>query len=688
MWNPLCCSRGLLIVALLTLFARPSQTGAQTCVVIPSSGPFAGANVVSVTNTVPPIGNGLDITRVTVGGVSATYTGQGTNWVTITVPATGSAGAKDVVIQSTSIGTTTFAGAYTVNPTGQIGSVTEDWTQWQEVAGLPAPRWTLAAAVLNGALYAFGGYGTGYDPQSTVYRYDGLRWTETAPMPAPTACLAATVLNGVLYAIGGIYSNDLRANVYAYDGTNWTAAAALPAPRGSMSAGVLNGNLFAMGGANGTPVTNVYLFGATCWTNVPGLPAPRSFGASGVLNGSLYFLGGDSTGNHYDHGDVYRFDGSQWTAAAGMPVPREGQAVGTLNGTMYAVGCNNLFNVLKFDGTNWTYGVSIPAFTTYAAAGVLNGALYVIGGRGSAAMTNVYRYPRLATDPGVKNASGSYTGGYPVVITGTNLGSGADITNVTLCGASAANIVSQSATQVVVTAGTGNPGVGDVRVWSASYGITTKSNAFTYNPAISAAAGPGGTVVPSGTVDVVYGGTTSFVVRAATYYHIASLLTNGTHVAATTNQQSYTSVWMNVTATGALAVAFAENRTANAGTPQWWLAQYGWTNDFEAAATNDADGDGMPNWAEYVAGTDPTNRNSLLTVSTVAPESDGTGIVVRWQSTDGKLYSLQRGTNLTDIPPFGVLVRTNIPALAPMNTETDNAAIGTGPWYYRVMLEP
>ena len=65
----------------------------------------------------------------------------------------------------------------------------------------------------------------------------------------------------------------------------------------------------------------------------------------------------------------------------------------------------------------------------------------------------------------------------------------------------------------------------------------------------------------------------------------------------------------------------------------------------------------------------------------------GTGIVVRWQSVDGKWYSLERGTNLTGYPAFGTLVRTNIPGNAPLNTETDKTATGTGHWFYRIKLE-
>jgi hypothetical protein len=56
--------------------------------------------------------------------------------------------------------------------------------------------------------------------------------------------------------------------------------------------------------------------------------------------------------------------------------------------------------------------------------------------------------------------------------------------------------------------------------------------------------------------------------------------------------------------------------------PQWWLAQYGLTNGgFDSNAVLDADVDGMPNWAEYIAGTDPTNAASLLRIAGIAPGS-------------------------------------------------------------------
>ncbi|HAS81753.1 MAG TPA: hypothetical protein DCS43_03525, partial [Verrucomicrobia bacterium] len=90
----------------------------------------------------------------------------------------------------------------------------------------------------------------------------------------------------------------------------------------------------------------------------------------------------------------------------------------------------------------------------------------------------------VVSSVGVLPADGAWTGGYEVVISGMNLGNGGDITNVTLCGVAVQSIVSQSATQVVVVAGQAISGVvGDVQVFSASFGATTKSNAFTYTGA-------------------------------------------------------------------------------------------------------------------------------------------------------------------------------------------------------------
>jgi len=114
------------------------------------------------------------------------------------------------------------------------------------------------------------------------------------------------------------------------------------------------------------------------------------------------------------------------------------------------------------------------------------------------AETNMYRYPAVDLDSGVAPSSGSWTGGYQVVISGSNLCNG-DVTNVTICGANVSSIDSMAgSTQVVVTVGAGIPGIGDVRVYSTSAGESVASNVFTYLASEMTALGTNGAAITSG----------------------------------------------------------------------------------------------------------------------------------------------------------------------------------------------
>ncbi len=61
--------------------------------------------------------------------------------------------------------------------------------------------------------------------------------------------------------------------------------------------------------------------------------------------------------------------------------------------------------------------------------------------------------------------------------------------------------------------------------------------------------------------------------------------------------------------------------------------------------------------------------------------------MVQWPSVAGCCYRLERSANLLSRPAFDVIVRTNIPATPPLNTETDATATGPGPYFYRVGVE-
>jgi hypothetical protein len=109
-----------------------------------------------------------------------------------------------------------------------------------------------------------------------------------------------------------------------------------------------------------------------------------------------------------------------------------------------------------------------------------------------------------------------------------------------------------------------------------------------------------------------------------------------------------------------------------------WLQTYGLSTS-ALSVYADSDGDGMNNWQEWVCGTNPTNRLSVLRL--LSPSITGTKLTVTWQSVAGVNYFLVRSTN--PAAPF-TLLATNILGQAGMTSYGDTNAAGKGPFFYRV----
>ena len=71
---------------------------------------------------------------------------------------------------------------------------------------------------------------------------------------------------------------------------------------------------------------------------------------------------------------------------------------------------------------------------------------------------------------------------------------------------------------------------------------------------------------------------------------------------------------------------FEPNLTATHRVPEYWLANYGWTQNFENAAEGDADSDGMATWKEWRTNTDPTNGLSVLKLIGIVCTNGGTSL--------------------------------------------------------------
>jgi len=114
-----------------------------------------------------------------------------------------------------------------------------------------------------------------------------------------------------------------------------------------------------------------------------------------------------------------------------------------------------------------------------------------------------------------------------------------------------------------------------------------------------------------------------------------------------------------------------------------WLQGYGLPTAASAIYA-DSDHDGLSNWQEWVAGTNPTNAASVLRLQPplFAPAS----VTLTWPSVTNRAYFVERATNLMTWT-FSVL-RTNIPGLPDTTSFTDTSPPLPGPAYYRVGVQP
>ena len=101
-----------------------------------------------------------------------------------------------------------------------------------------------------------------------------------------------------------------------------------------------------------------------------------------------------------------------------------------------------------------------------------------------------------------------------------------------------------------------------------------------------------------------------------------------------------------------IGAVFTEAVTDTNAVPHWWLAEQNpdWEDDFEAAVTNDADGDGFTTGEEYWSGTDPTNSSSFLHIAGI--EVTATNVRLVWSHAkvaEGRLppMSIQWRPSLT-----------------------------------------
>jgi N-acetylneuraminic acid mutarotase len=122
---------------------------------------------------------------------------------------------------------------------------------WTTLEPMPTARSGLGVAVVDGKIYAIGGYNSTALITNEMYNPSTDTWTTKTPMPTARYDVGIAVVDGKIYVIGGNtrYDSWTTTNeVYDPATDNWETKTSMPVAGMAMSANVVNGEIYLISG--------------------------------------------------------------------------------------------------------------------------------------------------------------------------------------------------------------------------------------------------------------------------------------------------------------------------------------------------------------------------------------------------------------------------------------------------------
>jgi hypothetical protein len=261
---------------------------------------------------------------------------------------------------------------------------------WKTMAPMPTARIDPGLAVLNGKIYAIGGY-NGFSTLNINEMYDPATNTWVTKKPSPTTQAVVTaVLNNKIYYMGG--SIDGVNQVYDQATDSWEIKHPMPTPRSALSASVVNGKIYLIGGLvlgsiipseqEPSKVNEMYDPATDSWTNMAPLPIAVAYCISAVVDYKIYVFGnGDRT-------LIYDTRTDMWSYGLAMPYSVSYGAAAATTGVyapkrIYRIGGIVSTSTQIFDPQTqtWTTGAEMPTSRRFLSVAVMDDVLYAIGGQ-------------------------------------------------------------------------------------------------------------------------------------------------------------------------------------------------------------------------------------------------------------------------------------------------------------------
>ena len=191
------------------------------------------------------------------------------------------------------------------------------------------PKKTQPRRAIQGVICIVGGVNDSSLNDVTLFNPHDNEWKEGPKMHYRRSRLGVALLQGELYAVGGYDLGYSLATCEKYcPGENsWREIASLDTPRRSLALVAMGKRLFALGGYTGSVYlksVEIYNPGTDEWSPGPPMLEPRSELSAVFLDERIYAIGGNNSSGHLN--SVERFDvlNRRWESVAPMIAPKTG----------------------------------------------------------------------------------------------------------------------------------------------------------------------------------------------------------------------------------------------------------------------------------------------------------------------------------------------------------------------------
>ena len=278
-------------------------------------------------------------------------------------------------------------------------------------------------------------------------------------------------------------------------------------------------------------------------------------------------------------------------------------------------------------GANQTY--TIKANAGYHVADVLVDGSSV-GAVGTYTFTNV-------TTPHAISASFAQNPSFTITVTPGSNGSITPGTTAVVQGTSQTFAIAPASGYAIGNVTVDGGSIGVMTGWTFSNVQAAHTIAATFVPTITATAGAGGSISPSGTARVASGANQTYTIKANAGYHVADVLVDGSSVGAV---GTYT--FTNVTTPHAISASFAQNPS------------------FTITVTPGSNGSITPGTTAVVQGTSQTFA--------IAPAS---GYAIGSVTVDGGSIGVMTGWTFSNVQAAHTIAATFIPTIAATRAQTE-----------------